>query len=1637
MTQLKGPRTSWLRKAAAVTGVSALLFMGSVIPSALADVADDPGVTPDPEIVAISEEIIESLENATPEAPVEPEPVAEPETEPASDSEPAEESESVAAIAAITAPEPESLDASDEPLESGLSAPMVANPSQPYCNPVDGSLRSFQQQHVDGHYTNGNAGKGYTEGDWVRQRAQLGDLAAGNNQFVIQFGHQDGITVGYDNVRFVEIRDNNGDPVSVTMDVTVDKTLVPPGTTNQGTATFNFTLPEGVAQPVWLYYEVHLANSLDYFKDDLQGASYYDGSSLHTGAVSLNCVGLGKSSLSIPVNDLEWGTLTVDKVTNPSGDPQLFDFSVSGGGSTGNFQLADQSTPWSSRLGVNEFVVTENDIPAGWDLTNITCTGTTAAYNLGAGTATFRMTDGAKVFCTFTNTEITYQDLTVSKDSNESYTATYDWDVTKSANDTTWVVAEDGSVVVTYTVAVTEEGVSYSQIETAGTIRVTNPNDISFALTGVTDATPGAQCTLDTAAPTSVPANSFVEVDYTCLFEDGSMLPADTTNTATVTWDAESYNGTSGTASGTAPVSFTASESNPVEVTTVDKTVTVTDTQYTFDPAWVIEYGSGNGTYTDEYTLTLDAGTVGECVVFDNTATVTGSQDGIWSDDESVSLCTVDFTKTAIGDVTAGFEWTVDKSATPESVNDPDGSHEFDYTVTVTADGPAYSDYTLSGVISITNPTQGEAITATLTDAVGVEGAVCTISGTDQGSVQVPANGIAQEYAYECTLPNQPAPAEVVNTALLVWGSTPNQQQATATATVAAGDWNVELTNETVQVFDNLEGAGDVLIGTITSDLAGSLTVVPVAGYTHAVDGDEVTFTYSRTHEVEPGTCESFKNVAETVPNDGGPIDQDTATVELCAPQDLVVDKSVNASYTVDYDWDLAKSADETLWTVGPDGEAEVTYTVEVTEDGVEYRAIRVDGTISIENPNEEAVDITSVVDSLPGATCVITDPVPGSVAGNTTVELEYSCTYPAGSELPDNESNTVTVTYDAPFGGDSTTASATRGVDWADAEATVLDAAVTVTDTNHVWDAAWVINVGDREDGTYSRTYTVTYEAGTPAECAPFHNTASITDDGKKVSDTVTVSVCTLDGSKTAFGGVTADFGWDLVKSGGPESAVADSGSHEFGYEVVVTPSAPDYSGYQIAGEITITNSEDSEAVTGDLSDFLGVEGAVCTIQGTDEGTVTIPANGLPTVFDYSCTLPNLPEPSTVVNTAVFVWGEGDAEQEVRASATVDAEDWEVTLTNEELAVYDDLAGEAEVLIGTVTVDLEGNVGVEVEEGFSAEVVDGSAVFSYEVTHVVEPGTCEAFLNTATGVPNGDGPEVEDSYEVELCAEVALEVNKTATATYDVTYPWSVTKDVDSAKVQLQAGGTSAEATYTVVATAGEPVYSGHELSGTIEVTNGNDWAKEVSLTDAFPGASCTVTGPDEVAANSTATFEYTCVVDEDYEIGEDEVNTVTIEWEALADGESVSATAEADVVWAVDSETDRVVEVVDVWRGEDAVLGTLAWVDGELVLDVADADLESTSSLDGQVATFVYTLELEVDGKPGCTPFTNVAQVVGDDGVVDEDEAQTEVCVDAPKLPPTGANVLNTAALGLGGAILGAGALILSDRRRKASQI
>jgi hypothetical protein len=265
---------------------------------------------------------------------------------------------------------------------------------------------------------------------------------------------------------------------------------------------------------------------------------------------------------------------------------------------------------------------------------------------------------------------------------------------------------------------------------------------------------------------------------------------------------------------------------------------------------------------------------------------------------------------------------------------------------------------------------------------------------------------------------------------------------------------------------------------------------------------------------------------------DGYPVDPSTCKYDSFKVGDaqvptadpLTVTKDANGAYNKTFAWTVSKAVDKTLVQQVGGGSATFNYTVTVNHDNGTISDVKVDGTISVFNPNLDEnndplpVDINGVTDTLSdGTDCDVTGggpqppPLPLS---DTKTDFTYSCDL--GSTLPSDElDNTVTVDWsnqvlDNGAQLDAGSADFTftgvppyPGIAFSENE---IDECANVTDSY-----AGTLGtpcVGDANPTTYPYQRTIAVPAN---DCRSYDNTATSTanDTGATDSASQTVTVC------------------------------------------------------------------------------------------------------------------------------------------------------------------------------------------------------------------------------------------------------------------------------------------------------------------------------------------------------------------------------------------------------------------------------------------------------------------------------------------------------------------------------------------------
>ena len=371
-------------------------------------------------------------------------------------------------------------------------------------------------------------------------------------------------------------------------------------------------------------------------------------------------------------------------------------------------------------------------------------------------------------------------------------------------------------------------------------------------------------------------------------------------------------------------------------------------------------------------------------------------------------------------------------------------------------------------------------------------------------------------------------------------------------------------------------------------------------------------------------------------------------------------------------------------------------------------------------------------------------------------------------------------------------------------------------------------------------------------------------------------------------------------------QTRINSSASGTFNYTVDVSRDGG--SEFVVNGTIRIANHSLADVNVSSLTDSVD-NGGVCAIAATLP--LIVEAGEYRDVL-YTCTYSSMPAVGTSTATAtwlnVFISGGGTAS----GSAAVDFN--LATVVDGTINVTDSVTGS----LGTVSYR-DAN----------------PKTFTYADTWTGSPGTCVDKPNTATftsTTPNSTATG-SASQAVKLCVGADMRASKGATPAFKRTYAWALNKSVD--KVLVQQVGGNATFNYSVAASQTGFTDSEWTVTGTITVTNPNDWqAVTVNVADAINnGGTCVVTGGSSlvVPISSSATATYTCTYGST-PTATAFTNTATATW-AQATYSTPGASASGTAGGAFTTPTAKVnatATVTDVFNGGPATpLGTLTATD------------------------------------------------------------------------------------------------------------
>lgn len=428
----------------------------------------------------------------------------------------------------------------------------------------------------------------------------------------------------------------------------------------------------------------------------------------------------------------------------------------------------------------------------------------------------------------------------------------------------------------------------------------------------------------------------------------------------------------------------------------------------------------------------------------------------------------------------------------------------------------------------------------------------------------------------------------------------------------------------------------------------------------------------------------------------------------------LLVTKTANPTYRMT--WTIEKTVDRD--DVKSSDPATFNYTVSVAHgEGTDFA---VNGTITLTNPGGQAIEVTKLVDSISdGTQCTLDEQAPIVVAPASSRPVAYSCTYDA---KPSGVlTNTATAEWKIVDGATTGTASGQAAFNFDGAD--VVDGEVTVTDT--VAGTLGTVSFHDPSPVTF------TYEkelAGVAGTCTTYDNraTASSTTSNSemRITSDKSVQLCRgadLTVSKTATPAFKRTYHWTIDKAVDKTLVKQVGGSAVFNYTVNAAQTGFTDSDWVVSGKITVTNPNDWEAVTVDITDALD-NGGTCTVVG---GTSVVVAKSGSTSVDYSCAYATAPNPVSFTNTATASWNANvAATPKGSASGAADGSFGAPTTTvNKTINVTDTFNGSTTSL-GTVTA--------------TDASPYATRTFAYARTIALPAWNCTSYDNTARIVETG-----------------------------------------------------------------------------------------------------------------------------------------------------------------------------------------------------------------------------------------------------------------------------------------------------------
>ncbi len=588
-----------------------------------------------------------------------------------------------------------------------------------------------------------------------------------------------------------------------------------------------------------------------------------------------------------------------------------------------------------------------------------------------------------------------------------------------------------------------------------------------------------------------------------------------------------------------------------------------------------------------------------------------------------------------------------------------------------------------------------------------------------------------------------------------------------------------------------------------------------------------------------------------------------------------MVTKDASTYWNRAWEWTITKDKDAT-YDLFAGGKVTHDYKVSVDPTSTDDKW-GVKGSIQVKNPHPTAkMTLSSVSDLAGGINAPVTCPTLEVAAGET-----LTCTYDTGAQSSPNSN---------PFGTTNTATAAFGGASWTGTAAIVFSSVptseknpvITVDDDNLTgedWEAS-----GAYAEWKYTKDFACSSDPAMYKDGAYSYsltNTAKINETGQTDTAKVDVNCYAPVVSKTAAGSYDKTYTWtiDKTKDGEYWKFIGDPATtHDYKVAVdqTITPS-----NYAVNGVITIKNPNPSADMVVSLSDKLSSNEIATLTDCTNP--VTVPKGG--SVDCKYTAAPASADPGTNTATATMNKIDFTASKEYAFTAKV---------------------------VGSPEINVTDTNGASWK-------ASGDDSWSYtkdfacptDVSKYADGAWSATYKNTATITETGQKDDA--TVKLNCFAPVA---SKTADATFDRDWDWTIKKTGDQTALEL-AVGQSFQVNYEVTVSATK-TDAGYLVTGKVTVANANPKAAmDVKVADAIGGTAAVIDcggGAGDDTLTVPAGEKASCGYSIDFGATKPEAtrNVATVTFNTM------EFKAGQDFTWKLDEETDECVDLTDSKYGD-----------------------------------------------------------------------------------------------------------------------